>query len=355
MAESSKDGEAPAGASGEAVDAVLEETWFPVGDGTKLFLRRWFPQEPQSPPPAGGKSGNRGTLRGIVHIVHGMAEHALRYERLARRLCAQGIAVWAADQRGHGRTADPLVNDPGKGGLLGHCRDRDGIAHIIDDINRITLQIRETHPQTPLFLLGHSWGSFLVQSYIEQHNPGLAGCVLSGTRGPGGIKILLGVPFMTLIAAARGCRRGSALACLMANGPYNKPFKPKRTAYDWLSRDEREVDAFIADPRCGQLSSSGFYRDMLGMLNRIHTGKALAAIPRDLPVYVFSGSADPVGEMGSSPTALVNALKSLPVTDLEFVLYPGARHEVLNETNREEVMGDLIAWINKHCAAPGKR
>jgi alpha-beta hydrolase superfamily lysophospholipase len=150
---------------------------------------------------------------------------------------------------------------------------------------------------------------------------------------------------MTALVAVLGSRRASSLARALADGPYNKPFRPNRTASDWLSRDEAEVDAFIADPLSGQLCSVGFYRDLLRLLNRIHRPTALEGIRRDLPIYVFSGSADPVGEMGSGPTALVNAYRGLGIGDLEFVLYPGARHEPLNETNREEVTENLLSWI----------
>jgi alpha-beta hydrolase superfamily lysophospholipase len=311
--------------------------WTAVDDGTKLFVRRWIP----SGPPAG-----------VVHIVHGMAEHSFRYDRLARRLRERGFEVWAADQRGHGKTADPRVNDPGRGGLLGHCADRDGFFTVVADIDVLNGKIREVRPKTPIYLLGHSWGSFLAQAYIENHGARLAGCALSGTRGPGGLTVALGAPFLALLAFFKGSRRGSVLAHALADGPYNKPFRPNRTPFDWLSRDDKEVDAYAADPLCGKLCSAGFYRDLVGALAKIHTPKALGGIPRDLPVYIFGGTADPVGDMGSSPTALINVYRSLGLEDLEFVLYPDARHETLNETNREEVTANLISWLERHRREP---
>jgi alpha-beta hydrolase superfamily lysophospholipase len=209
--------------------------------------------------------------------------------------------------------------------------------------------IKEAHPDLPLFILGHSWGSFVTQAYIEAHGDRLAGCLLSGTRGPGGgPQFTFGVPLMGLIAFFIGCRRYSHLAWTLGDGAYNKPFRPNRTPYDWLSRDETQADAFAADPLCGKGCSSGFYRDLLRGLREIHRPKAMAGIPRSLPIYVFSGSADPVGDMGESPTALVTAYRSLGIRDLEFVLYPGARHELLNETNREEVMGNILRWLTRH-------
>ncbi|MDR2133972.1 MAG: lysophospholipase [Treponema sp.] len=317
-----------------------EDDWFTSDDGTRLFLQRWLPQ------PEKGETMPLAAL----HIVHGMAEHARRYRRLAEKLSAAGIVVWAADQRGHGRTADLSVNGPGRGGLPGHCADKDGFSRVTGDIAGINGEMRKRYGGLPLFLMGHSWGSFIVQNYIE-NNGGIDGCILSGTRGPGGLKIRAGLPLMAFLAAVIGGRNGSPLARAVADGPYNRPFRPNRSSFDWISRDEREVDAFVKDPCSGNLCSTGFYRDLLDGLCRIHKPEAMEKINRDLPIYIFGGSADPVGEMGASPTRLVNVYRSLGIRDLEFVLYPDARHETLNETNREEVMDNLLSWIQRHCGA----
>jgi alpha-beta hydrolase superfamily lysophospholipase len=224
---------------------------------------------------------------------------------------------------------------------------------IQEDIGRINRAIKEAHPGVPLFLMGHSWGSFLVQYYIEgPESAGIQGCILSGTRGPDGFKIKAGGHVLAFIAALTGPRRPSHLSRAFSDGPFNKPFKPNRTAFDWISRDEQTVDAYVADPASGMLCSAGFYRDLGALLNAIHQADRMAAIRKDLPIYVFAGNSDPVGDMGSSPTALVEAYRSLEINDLNFVLYPGARHEMLYETNREEVTDDLIAWLNKHIIEP---
>jgi alpha-beta hydrolase superfamily lysophospholipase len=301
-------------------------------DGADLFVRRWIP--PEAP-------------RAILHLVHGMAEHSLRYQALAEVLCDKGIEVWAADQRGHGRTADASVNSPSKGGLLGHCADRNGFFRVVSDVAHIFDRIRAEHGGKPLFLLGHSWGSFIAQAYIENHGRGLSGCILSGTRGPDGLKTVLGAPVLKLITAFKGSRNQSRLAAALVDGGFNKAFRPNRTGFDWLSRDEEAVDAFAGDPLCGKLCSSGFYRDLVGGLLAIHREEALAAIPKELPVYIFCGSDDPVGDRGVSPTALVEAYRKHGIRDLEFVLYPGARHEPLNETNRLEVRANLLSWLEK--------
>jgi alpha-beta hydrolase superfamily lysophospholipase len=314
---------------------VQNETYFESHDGTKLFLYRWLPD--QSP-------------KAVLHIIHGMAEHALRYRPLAEKLTEAGIEVWAADQRGHGKTADLNVNTPDKGGLLGHCADGNGYTRVTADIRSINEEIRKTRRNVPLFLLGHSWGSFIAQNYIEYSDDiKINGCILSGSKGPGDFMVKLGIPVMTLLAMLIGQRKGSPFARSLADGAYAKTFKPSRTVVDWLNRDEQEVDKYLADPLCGFLCSTGFYRDLSKLLYNIHRQDAMARIDRSLPVYVFAGNADPVGDMGKSPTALVSVYRNLGITDCEFVLYPGARHEPLNETNREEVIDNLISWIKKKC------
>jgi alpha-beta hydrolase superfamily lysophospholipase len=284
-----------------------------------------------------------------------MGEHSLRYERFATRLCEAGIEVWAADMRGHGLTANLKVNSPEKGGVLGHCADRRAQAKLISDIHRVTLALREKHPDIPLFLMGHSWGSFLVQSYIENYRePRLAGCILSGTKGPdSGALIALGGPFLSLLMLFRKPRSASRLAAALADGAYKKAFSPARTTHDWLSRDEAEVEAFVNDPLCGKMPSIAFYRDLALTLRKIHLKKNMARIPHDLPVYVFSGSRDPVGNSGESPKALAECYTKLGLHDIEFVLYPDARHEMLHETNYEEVEENLLAWIIKHIPPAG--
>jgi alpha-beta hydrolase superfamily lysophospholipase len=314
---------------------VQSESYFETHDGTKLYLYRWKSED--------------APIKAVLHIVHGMAEHAFRYRSLAEKLSEAGIEVWAADQRGHGKTADLNINKPDRGGLLGHCADGCGFSPVTRDIYMLNGEIKK-NVNVPVFLLGHSWGSFIVQNYIEEYTDDLKidGCILSGTKGPGDFKIKAGIPFLTMLSALCGQRKGSSVAKGLADGQYSKPFKPIRTPFDWLSRDTEKVDKYVMDPFCGKLCSTGFYRDMAKLLFQIHRSEIMAKIKLNLPVYVFSGSADPVGDMGAGPTALVNAYRRLGIKDIDFVLYPGARHETLNETNREEVIDNLLSWIDKH-------
>jgi len=322
------------------------DSWVEMDDKTQLYLRRWKT-------PSASKA--------VLHIVHGMAEHSCRYGRLARRLVSEGIEVWAADQRGHGETAKNAKNSPNRGGRLGHCADGDGFARVTLDIDILNKAIRKEYPELPVFLLGHSWGSFIAQNYIENYegklsgenssgnHAGLAGCILSGTRGPDGLKITLGSAFMSFLAFILTEGHPSRIARAIADGPYNKAFRPNRTSFDWLSRDEKEVDAYVTDSFCGKLCTVGFYRDLAKALKRIHRPEEMAKIRKELSLYIFSGSADPVGDMGKSPAALAVAYRHLGIRDLETVLYPGARHETLNETNRDEVQESLLSWLLRHC------
>jgi len=260
---------------------VQNESYFESHDGAKLYLYRWLPEGTQP--------------KAVLHINHGMAEHALRYRSLAEKLTEAGIEVWAADQRGHGKTANLDVNKPDRGGLLGHCGDGNSFTRVTADLHNLNAEIHKTYPNKPLFLLGHSWGSFIVQNYmVYSDDIKINGVILSGTKGPGDFMVKAGIPIMTLLAAIKGQHNGSRVAKSLADGSYNNPFKPNRTMFDWLSRDDEVVDKYAADPLCGFLCSTGFYRDLAKLLYNIHRSEVMARINRSLPVYVFSGNVDPV-------------------------------------------------------------
>ncbi len=311
------------------------EMFIEADDGKPLYVRRWSPDT---------------TPRGIVQIVHGMAEHSARYSHLAETLTDAGFDVWADDHRGHGRTAVP--------GMLGYPGPRDSFFRIVKDLRLVSQEAMKTVSTVadvsgavaavPLVLFGHSWGSFLAQGYVERYGSILAGCALSGTRGPGQPGLLYsGAIIASLLALLRGPASHSPLLRSLADGPYSKPFEPTRTPFDWLSTVESEVDKYAADPLCGFPCSISFYRDLsLGLLS-IHSEASLQSIPKDLPILVLAGSQDPVGDMGESPKALVSAYKDRGLGDVEFELYEGARHEILNETVRESVEERLLGWIER--------
>ncbi|WNR42217.1 alpha/beta fold hydrolase [Paenibacillus roseipurpureus] len=285
-------------------------------------------------------------VKGVVQIAHGMAETAARYERLAEVLTKRGYAVYAQDHLGHGLTA-------GSQDALGKF-GKDCFHAMAANMGGITQHLRKRYPSDiPLFVLGHSMGSFLTQyymgTYLKEHRDDVQGILLSGSNGKQGAALVAGIFVATLEAALRGDHYRSVLLTALTFGSYNTSFKPNRTAFDWLSRDEREVDAYIEDPACGVVFTSGFYRDFFKGLKEIHTPAYLQQIPKDVPIYIFSGEEDPVGERGEGVRRLIKAYERLGIKDVIYKLYPGGRHEMLNEINRDEVMADvankLDAWV----------
>ena len=289
-------------------------------DGQALLTRRWLPE---------------GGARAIVQIAHGLAEHSARYARLATALNAAGYGVYANDLRGHGPEA-PAAD-------LGHFADEGGWDKVVGDLWTLNRLIAAEQPGTPIIFLGHSLGSFLGRGFIAEHSDALAGAALSGSSGKPPAIATLG----RLIARAERLRLGkrgkSRVIFQMWFGDFNKPFKPTRTEFDWLSRDERQVDAYVADPLCGFPFTTQLAIDVLDALPRVTGPESLAAIRKDMPIYVFSGERDPVG---ANIQGLIADLKSAGFTRLTTRIYPGARHETLNETNRDEVTRDLIAWLD---------
>jgi alpha-beta hydrolase superfamily lysophospholipase len=289
-------------------------------DGQSLLARRWLPE---------------GRPRAVVQIAHGLSEHSARYARLAAALNAAGYAAYANDHRGHGPKAAPAD--------LGHFADQGGWGKVVDDLWTMNRLIASEQPGVPIIFLGHSLGSFLGQGFVAEHSDALAGAVYSGSSGKPPAIATLGRLIARLERLRLGKHGKSQLIGQMWFGAYNKPFEPARTAFDWLSRDLKEVDAYVADPYCGFPFTNQLAIDVLDALPGLLAPERLARIRKDMPIYVFSGERDPVG---ANVTGLIDALKSAGLTRLTTRIYPDARHETLNETNRDEVTRDLIAWLD---------
>jgi len=289
-------------------------------DGQRFLARRWLPA---------------GRPRAIVQIAHGLAEHSVRYARLAAALNAAGYGAYAADLRGHGPKAAAAD--------LGHFADEDGWAKCVGDLWTLNRQIAAEQPGVRIVFLGHSLGSFLGRQFVAEHSEALAGAAYSGSNGKPPAIATLGRLFARIERLRLGRRGKSKLLVRMWFGEYNKPFEPARTDFDWLSRDPKEVDTYVADPLCGFPFTTQLAIDVLDALPFLSSPASLAPVRKDLPIYVFSGERDPVG---ANIEGLVDALKSAGFTKLTTRLYPGARHETLNEMNRDEVTRDLIAWLD---------
>jgi len=280
-------------------------------------------------------------VRGIVQIAHGMEERALRYEYFAKRLNKAGYTVYANDHRGHGLTAENKEN-------LGYIADNDGFNWMIRDMKQLTDIIKDDNPNLPVILVGHSMGSFLSQRYVEIYGQNIDCLILSGTNGkPIGIK-KLGILISKYEIWKHGRKHLSTIMENLGIGGYNKNFMPCRTNADWLSSDEKEVDKFIADEYCGFVSTASFYYDFLIGLWAIHERSNLRNIPKKMPIYMFSGKMDPVGNQGKGVISLYNTFKKIGLQDISYILYKDGRHEMLNEINKDEVIDDILKWIEKH-------
>ena len=274
-----------------------------------------------------------GQPKGLVQILHGMAEHIDRYQRLAQALNEAGYLVFGRNHRGHGPEAK----------TLGYFADENGWQYLADDIWADAQAVRGQYPGLPYFLLGHSMGSFLAREYALQHGKELSGLILSGT---GWYPRAL-CRSARLLAKLSPRKKPAMLVGGIAFSGNNKPFSPGRTGFEWLSRDEQEVDKYVADPLCGFCFTGGAFADFFGGLAALTYENDLKAMPKDLPVYFVSGDQDPVGQMGKGVLQVAEQFKRIGMTDVTVKLYPGARHEVFNETNRDEIISDLIAWLNE--------
>ncbi|RLB64879.1 MAG: alpha/beta hydrolase [Deltaproteobacteria bacterium] len=298
---------------------------FPSDDGTALWVHRWLPDGPP---------------KAIVQIVHGMAEHGGRYGGLAEALCAAGYGAYAHDQRGHGRSVP-------EGEELGHMADSAGWDRGVSDIHLLNRHLAHEHGALPLLLLGHSMGSLMLQQVLAQHPEDGCGFALSGTSGSPPAIATAGRLVARIERARLGKRGKSGLLNALSFGDFNKAFRPTRTDFDWLSRDEAEVDAYIADPLCGVQVSTQCWVDLLDALPKLTTRANLARIPKQKPIFLMSGSRDPVGDMGKSVTQLMDAYRNAWLTDVEMKLYDDGRHEILHETNHSEVTERLVAWFDR--------
>lgn len=326
--------------SQEAGVARDAQEWIVADDGRRLALRVWAPAD------GAADKGGAPRPRAVIQLVHGMGEHSARYGAFARRAVAAGYAVVADDHRGHGLT----IASPDESG---HTADADGAERILADLAQVRGWIECAFPGLPVILMGHSWGSILARVLAPRLGAGpgadpaaaITGLILVGTTGSAGILGAIGPALTRALCRTRGPRRRERILDTLVQGPYSRPFAPGRTRYDWLSRDEAVVDAFVADPLCGFDYTNAFYRDLVDVVRMASSRAVFNAAPAGLPILLLSGARDPVGAMGKGPRWVERRYARAGASPLGLRLYPGARHEALNETNRDEVMDDILGWI----------
>lgn len=298
-----------------------------MSDGNVNTVYQWIPE----------------TVSHIVVLSHGMAEHAARYERFAEFLNRNGIALIAEDHRGHGKTG-LKAQDSGTGSLS-VLAEKDGFSRVSQDIFEELEYARSLFPGAQLVLFGHSFGSFIAQDVIERHGSILDRAVLCGTAGPRPFTVALAKCIGKIVQAFQGREKTGRLLNFLTFGSSNARIKNRRTEFDWLSRDAGEVDFYVNDPLCGIPATNGFLYDIYSGLSWIHKKKHIAMIPKDLPVLIAAGTADPVGSYGKTVKGLYRCYRKAGMNNVSLMLYEDARHELLNEINRDDIMKDILKFI----------
>lgn len=281
---------------------------------------------------------DRDSVKAVIQIAHGMAEHLERYEKFADVLCANGIAVYINDHLGHGLSVTSKEN-------LGYFGEKEGWKNFVEDGYKLMKIAKSEFPGKPYIFFGHSMGSFVARAFSAKYANELAGAVFCGTSGPNPAAGIA-VKIAEVIAKVKGVYHRSKLIDKVAFGTYNNRFE-KRTAFDWLSRDKEEVDTYIADEYCGFLFTAYGYRDLFSLLAYVSSKEWFKSFPKELPVFIISGSEDPVGEYSKGINKVADMLKAEGKNNVEVKLYKDGRHEILNEKAAfDEVCKDVIAFVN---------
>ena len=283
-----------------------------------------------------------GDVRAVLQLSHGMVEFIDRYKPLAEYLAAQGILVTGHDHLGHGgsiRTKDDY----------GYFAEPDGNRAVLDDLHMLTIRTRELYPGVPYFLLGHSMGSFYARQYLCEYGHELDGAIIMGTGFQPKALVLFAKTLCRVLAVFHGWQYRSKFVANMSFLGYNKGLEG-RTTHDWLNRDQTEVDKYLADERCTFIFTLNAYYSMFSGILRLHDPAFLNRMPKDRPLYLLAGDADPVGERGEGVRRAIQSLQAVGVKNIQSKFYPGARHELLVETNKLEVFADIAAWLNAQIA-----
>jgi len=291
-----------------------------VADGHNIHVQLWAPE---------------GQATCVIQIFHGLGEHSDRYARFAGEATERGFAVCIHDHRGHGNKSDEL----------GHFADSDGWQKVVSDAEMVNEFVRQEFAGIPIIILGHSMGSYVAQIFAMHYGSRLSGLILSASTWPSRLQLAPAKLLARIEALRLGTRGKSALLDKLGFGNFNKPFEPARTELDWLSRDEAEVDKYVSDPLCGGPYSCGLWLDLLGGLLDLASDNAISRIPLDLPILITGGAQDPAGgDEGMTNLAMHYAQTSHQRVKVK--IYPDGRHEMLNETIRDEVTADWLNWVS---------
>ena len=307
--------------------SVNQEFRFPSADGTTtLYGRIWVP--------------DHGAPKAVLQLVHGIAEHIGRYDRFARFMSDHGYLVCAEDHLGHGNTPENAED-------LGYTADKDGWVKMTDNVRALHERITPQYPGIPYFILGHSMGSFLTRSYLIRHPGTVDACALLGTGQQPESVLKAGLAACRLEQIRLGKRGRSKLLQSLCFGAYNSQFKPNRTESDWVCSVDEVVDAYIADPFCQVMPTVTLMRDMLTGIRFNQQAENLAKMDKTTPVFFLSGDQDPVGSNGKGVRAAYQSFLDAGCSHVRLKLYPGGRHEMLNEHNWQDVYDELLSWFDQ--------
>lgn len=303
---------------------MREDFWYDSKGAGKIHGCRWTPEE--SP-------------KAVVQIVHGIAEFIERYDEFAAYLNGLGFLVVAEDHMGHGQSV-------GENGIQGYFHG--GWFTAVEDTMTLLRETQAAYPDIPYVLFGHSMGSFMARTILCKYpDSGISAAVICGTGWQPAALLPPVTRFIEAVCRKDGEDKPSAFLENLVFGSYNKRVEHPRTAYDWLSRDAKIVDAYIAHPMCGFTPTAGLLREMMKGLTYIEKSAHLEAMKRDLPVFFVAGGDDPVGGYGKGVKRTVSEFKKAGMTDVSCRIYPLCRHEILNEINRQEIFEDIGGWILK--------
>ena len=275
--------------------------------------------------------------KAVIQLAHGMAEHHERYEDFIAYLTSEGYAVYINDHLGHGKS----VSNENE---LGYFGQNKGYLNLVEDMKKLTEIAKNDYPDLPFILFGHSMGSMLSRLYSEKYGTTLTGAIYCGTTGANPAAYA-GIAIINTITKFKGDHHRSNFVNNLAFGTYNNK-TAKRTSFDWLTTDDSIVDKYIADPLCGFLFTTNGYKDLLTLMLEISRKDWFTSIPVNLPVYLIAGDSDPVGAYGKGPRYIYKHLL-LSGADADLKLYEGARHELFNESCREEAFADILKFLEQ--------
>lgn len=274
----------------------------------------------------------------ILQIIHGMAEYIERYDDFAKSMAQKGILVVGEDHLGHGKSV-------GGDGTYGYFCERDAATVVVRDAHRLKKIIQEKYPGVPYIILGHSMGSFILRNYLCRYGTGIQAAVIVGTGMQPRPLLMAGNVFAAVQKLLYGPKHPSGLLNALSFGTYNKRIKKNRTVMDWLSKDEKIVDGYIADPLCGFTFTVNGFQTIFELAGRLHKKDNLKKMPQNLPVFFISGAEDPVGGYGKGVKAACRSFKDAGMKNVRIKLYENDRHEIINETDRAQVYEDIYLWI----------